>query len=1596
MPASTDPRLEALFEEWGALDRPDASHLADFARQFFGRPGARLFQTHDADSLRRTVEVAYRLASHRVAGDRLADVLQPEELPGRSVVAILQDDRPFLVDTIRLLLRRHGLREQWFLHPTLTVTRSDDGRLERFVGGDAESIPQSQRESLIYIEVFPRLEGEAAAAFIEDLDFVMGRLACVTDDHKRMIRAVRDVEANVEFAGHVTDVAVGRSEKICRFLDWLIDDHFVLLGVRRYDISGTSNAWHVRLRDGAELGIWRAGDEPTTTQTLDDDLPQRLPEALDDPRIIQISKGGIESRIHRAGRIDRVLVKEHDDRGEVCGVCVVSGLFTFAALRTPSSKLPLLAERLEQILEEDGAPAGSHRNKALIAAFDSAPMEFLLDASVQDNATLISEIVEAEGSDEPRVLVRTDSRGRSFYAAVIMPRERYGEILRASIRRLLEQNTSVGFVDDRVSFLEEGTALLHYFCTMKSGSTPDVSSLEREVRRLAANWDDRLTDALIERRGAAEGGELAARYVDAFAEGLRVTTHPADAVRDIEGLEALFATGESQIALRLDRMRPQAPDQMLRLYLQEERLLSDLLPIVDHLGIRVVDARQVSVNALDRPPAHLHALRIEPLGADAAELSAIEGRLGDALRVVLAGTMQSDALNELVLRAGLDWRQVDLIRSYVEYHNQVQASLTRRFVIDVLLQNPEAAELLVRYHEARLAPGMSAEERQALDASLTTDFLAYRDRVHNLNEDRALASLFELVEATLRTNFFARPAGSHRIATKIDPSRIGVIRPPHAYREVFVHGPSMNGIHIRGGPVARGGLRWSDRIDDFRTEVLGLMRTQQLKNGLIVPVGAKGGFVLRKPNTDPRIARTEADEKYAVFVEALLDITDDVDPDGTVRAPEGVHRRDGDDPYLVVAADKGTAHLSDTANAIAVNRGFWLGDAFASGGSVGYDHKKYAITAGGAWACVRHHFDELGLDPETQPYTVAGIGDMSGDVFGNGLLLMRKAKLVAAFDHRHIFLDPDPDPEIAWQERKRLFDLPGSSWADYDVNRLSSGGSVHPRSAKNIEISDGVRGALGITETRLTGPDLVRAILAAPVDLLWNGGIGTYVKASGESHQDVGDRANESVRIDASALRARVIGEGGNLGLSQTARVEAALVGVRLDTDAIHNSAGVDLSDHEVNYKILIAPFVRDGSLSDEDRADRLFGVAEEACASVLAHNRSQALAISLDEARSSRDPEPFRVAIDLLCEAQGVVADEVGLPSEATLRLRKSEGEGLVRPELAVLLGLAKLDLRLALVDSDFVDAEELAPLHAAYYPRALRERFGEALPLHRLRREIVALEATNRIIDSGGITAITSLVAKRGISVPAAASAWIAADSILDAASFRAALRDLKREVGFDAVRDALIEIDAAVEQVARYFAAEGLGLQGATRTAAWRAGLFELSADLGGFLSKAETMRHRDRTSRFGSLGFPDDLAAILAGASLADRGLNIVRLAEDVGQPVSALAPAYARLGDRSQINWIYQNLPHAHAEDAWDRVVLMDLRTEMLSLQRDMTAQAIARRPDEPIAAVDDFLREQSAVIDRAKALLSETVSNPTASSLTVVAQSLMRLRAAQA
>ena len=929
--------LAAVRAELASAGSSRSGEIEAFVEALMRDVDRRLWRTRGGRGLAALAWRMFEFAHDRNANLSLR-VWNPPDTPGRTAIEAAQPDRPFLVDTTRLLLREEGLREECFVHPVLQVDRS----------GGGFALGRGERESVMYVEVAPRVaDPEKLEA---ELRRRLARLEAITDDHRRMLRLVREAEANVEFAGQFIQGASERADKIRRFLEWLSKDNFVLMGTRRYAVAhGEDGALRVSLRPGSGLGLFRDDGSSRFNVPLEGAaIPEEIREQLGDTRIILIGKSRLPSTVHRAGRLDRVLVKEHDQNGQLSGFTVICGLFTFRALRTPGSQIPLLYERLEAILAEKQAAPQSHRQKAIVTTFDQTPAEFLLASHPDACARVIEDIIAAEGSDEPQLVLSVDPNRRSLYAAVVMPRYRYRDELRGLVEAVLAAQFGPLHADSRTSFIEEDTALIHFFCTPAGPRLAEVpyDQLERAVREKVSAWIDRLAEALGARLGVDAGLELAASYESAFSEPYRADTHPHDSARDVLALEQLHAEGGiPQFAFYNEIDAPH--DTLLNIFLAQPRLLSELLPIVDRFGIQVVDARRESVRAAHRAPATLVALRIVSLG-EQADLDALLPRLEGALRTVLGGAAADDPLSALVLVAGLDWREVDCLRSYVAYFEQIQGTLTAATLRETLLANPVATRLLLATFRARLDPALGGE-RAARETSVQGEFERYRARIPSLNEDRALAGLFGLIDATVRTSFFAERA-PYRLSLKLDATRIAELETPRPYREIVVSGAGFFGIHIRGGPIARGGIRYSDRPGDLRTEVLGLMRTQMLKNGIIVPVGAKGGFVVSPAPSSPADARARGDAKYREFIAGLLDVTDNIGANGEVVPPAGVHRRDGDDPYLVVAADKGTAHLSDTANAVASERGFWLGDAFASGGSAGYDHKKYAITARGAWS----------------------------------------------------------------------------------------------------------------------------------------------------------------------------------------------------------------------------------------------------------------------------------------------------------------------------------------------------------------------------------------------------------------------------------------------------------------------------------------------------------------------------------------------------------------------------------------------------------------------------------------------------------------------
>ncbi|MGZ6140582.1 MAG: NAD-glutamate dehydrogenase, partial [Myxococcaceae bacterium] len=1205
---------------------------------------------------------------------------------------------------------------------------------------------------------------------------------------------------------------------------------------------------------------------------------------------------------HRRVKMDYLGVKQVDPGGRIVGELRMIGLFTSKAYMEPARHIPLVRRKLEHIMEAEDLFPGSHDYKAVTALFESFPKDELFAAAAEDLRATVMELLGLEELRRVRLFVRQNLQGRSVSATVALPRDLVSTELRVRLQALFEERFHGESVDYYLSFGETDPARFHFIIHVPEGEIPQVSvsALEHEVVEAARGWDDRLSDALVARMGE-RGHELARRYAGLFPEYYKTAIPVQAAAFDVMKFEMLGPERPYAIGLQSERDVPE-PLTRLKLYKTGGKApLSDLLPILEALGLTVVEEVPTRLQEHEGQGRYLHDFGV--LGPDGRplDLDTVGDLVADTVRAVWDGAAESDSLNRLVPSAALSWREVSILRAYRQYRQLLGGGFTKRYQNDAFVRNGEVARKLVRLFRGRLDPDAADDPDDV--AELEQEVLRDLDAIASLDDDRILRGFLVLILATVRTNVFKADGSLPYISFKLRCSDVPGMPKPVPEWEIFVYSPDMEGVHLRGGYVARGGIRWSDRLEDYRTEILGLMKAQMVKNAVIVPVGAKGGFILKNPPAGREELREEERRQYVVLMRGMLDLTDNIVA-GTAVPPAGVRVLDPDpDAYLVVAADKGTAHLSDTANQVSAEYGFWMGDAYASGGSTGYDHKALGITAKGVWESVKRHFRELGRDVMSEPFTVVGVGDMSGDVFGNGMLLSPETRLVAAFDHRHVFIDPTPDPAASLTERRRLFELAGSSWDDYDRSRISEGGGVWPRSAKAVPLSPQARTALGVQDASLAPNELCRAILRAPVDLFWNGGIGTFVKASSETHLDVGDRANDALRVDGRELRTVVVAEGGNLGFTQEGRIEYAHKGGRINTDAIDNSAGVDCSDHEVNLKILLQLAIEEGELTLEQRNGLLQEVAGDVTAHVLYDNYLQVQILSQEAAVSHLRMEAYEDLMSEL-EARGLLDRALEfLPSTEGMLERAAEGQGLARPRLCVLLAYAKRLLREQILPSPLPDDPYMEADLAAYFPRAVVERFGHLVGRHALRREIIATIITNDVIHSMGITFVPRMVAETGATPDEVARAFLVAREVSDARRRWDAVEGLDGVVSGPVQEELMDGVDGIVEQLARWYLQHIPSLDLGSEIDRGRAGFAELAANLGESATSAWRATRDERLQRLRDAGVPEEPARF--GAVVPDLifAPDILAVARETGRSIPEVAHAFFLLGERLYLDAI---------------------------------------------------------------------------------------------
>lgn len=1435
-------------------------------------------------------------------------------------LAVVNDDMPFLVDSIAAAVSARGLVIERLVHPVVRVLRDASGTLVAIDPADNADAP---RESVTYLETeraSARLRRDLQADILAALTDVR---AAVTDWQAMRRTMLADAE---RLEADKTNSEGGA------LLRWLADNNLTQLGhVVRHRSGSQSSA----------LGICRTSAEdllaPATWERAFDwcDAGHTAPLVIKANRL---------SHVHRRVPLDLFIVPETAE-GRSERLSVHAGIWTSAALAAPPAEIPRMRAHLTALMERLGYAPSGHAGKALVHALTTLPHDLLIGFSDSDLERIATLMMSLTDRPRPRLALVRAPLGRHLYAFVWLPRDTLSTSVRLRVQAMLERAAGAPAMDWALSVEGSDLALIGYVLDIREGdSAPDETALDSELQAMVRGWPQAV-EAELTAGGfdPARAPAIAARYADLFPADYRAQQGAVEAAHDIMTLRAL--AGDAHPQARTARFRRSDHGLRLKLYQREGAIvLSDAVPVLENFGVRVMDEVPTPLAGGQMGTIHDFHLAL-PAGADNDAVLSRSGRIETALSAVLNGQAEDDAFNRLIVMAGLEARETNWLRAWYRYLRQAGTTFSIATAVDALKNAPGVTRGLIDGFIARHDPAFTGDrDSAAADAAASIrDALA---RVAAINDDRLLRAFQAVGNAILRTNAFSdeQAAGDIALAFKLDSALVPGLPKPVPWREVFVYSPRVEGIHLRAGPVARGGLRWSDRRDDFRTEVLGLMKAQRVKNAVIVPTGAKGGFYPKRL-PDPAIDRdgwlTEGREAYRIFVRSLLSLTDNI-VGGDVVHPADIVVRDGPDPYFVVAADKGTASFSDTANAIAQERDFWLDDAFASGGSKGYDHKAIGITARGAWLSMQRHFREIGVDVQTDPIQVVGCGDMSGDVFGNGMLQSRAIRLVAAFDHRHIFLDPDPDPARAWEERARLFALPRSSWADYAADRISQGGGVFARTLKSIPLSPQVRAILGIEAAELDPEALIHAILAAPVDLLWFGGIGTYVKAAHEVHAAVGDPANDALRIDGAEVRARVVGEGANLGVTQAGRIEIALRGGRINADFIDNSAGVDCSDNEVNIKIALASACRAGRLTEDERVRLLAEMTDDVARLVLEDNRLQALALSIAQLPGARGTAAYARLIDVLEEAGELDRRTEGLADPETLARRAADGQGLTRPELAVLLSSAKLLLQRELEASAVPDDPGEEPTLFAAFPPAMRERFAEDIAKHRLRRELIATKLANRMINRIGMIHPFELAEEEGASLPHVAAAFVAAErlfgmeAIWDALD-RAEIAEPARLMLFERAATALRHHMADLLRAGSTLAGSLLNCADSLAP-----GIAALTARTGDLLN-AEAQAARDQRAReLAEAGAPADLADKVLHLFDMDGAVGLAGLATRLGMDPVALTAAFADLGARLGLDWAQQAANRLVPSDPWERLLAAGLARDFQQIRLDFLARYDAR------------------------------------------------------
>jgi glutamate dehydrogenase len=1602
IPAARQKLIERIATSSRRLrKRADPLPADDFIRQYYHGVAEEDLAEYRSEELAAAALAHLRFASARKQSQPLVRIYNAEEARDgwtsrHTVLEVTVEDMPFLVDSLGMVLTQAGLTIHMMVHPVLTVRRDRRGRLVELAEGDRTN-GQFRRESWQHIQ-FDRIGDEQRVRELEQkiLRTLSDVQAAVADWRTMRQRAV---EVAQEIARQPPPAGASEVHEIKALLEWMADNHFTFLGYRQYRLRrGRSEDMLEPLPDTG-LGILRVRRGSSAEPTV---LTGEVRERARQPELLTITKANSMSTVHRATYLDYVGLKTFDSSGRVTGEKRFLGLFTSAVYNRSPREIPLLRHKIDSVVAHFGLDPASHDGKAVTHVLETYPRDELFQSSVPELIRTVRGVVNLYERQRVRVFLRRDTFGRFYSGLVFVPRDRYNTQVRERIEAVIKQQLHATTIESQVQLSDSALARVHMIIRVPSGSRAavDADTLERLIAETVRTWNDRLRAALIETRGELEGRQLADRFTNAYPAAYEEDVSIPVALADMNQLGEVMADPD-RIAMRLAADPAASAETIhLRLFRSASPIaLSQALPILENMGFVVLSEHPYRIEVPGQRPMWLQDFQMQRRDGGTVSPEALGPRFTETFAAVWTGRAENDGFNRLVVVTSMTWRQAAVLRAYCKFLLQTGGTFSQAYMEQVLASNAGIASMLSQLFEAQFDPALKVPRREADLSRVHGEIARLLDAVTSLDEDRILRRFLGAMRATLRTNYYQKDGKDpfkSWLSYKLDPRNVPELPQPRPAFEIFVYSPRVEGVHLRMGHVARGGIRWSDRREDFRTEVLGLMKAQNVKNTVIVPVGAKGGFVPKRlpANASREDVQREGVECYRTFIRGLLDLTDNI-VDGKLVPPPQVVRRDDDDPYLVVAADKGTATFSDIANRISAEYNFWLGDAFASGGSVGYDHKKMGITARGGWECVKRHFRELGIDTQSQDFTAIGIGDMAGDVFGNGMLQSPHLKLLAAFNHQHIFLDPTPDAAASYAERRRLFGLPRSTWEDYDRKLISKGGGVFPRSAKSIKLSPQVQSMFGVKRDSATPLELIKLILCMQVDLLWNGGIGTYVKASDESHAEVGDRANDAVRVTGKELRCRVVGEGGNLGLSQRGRVEYAMHGGKLNTDFVDNSGGVDCSDHEVNIKILLNNLPKRVGLTLEKRNKLLVDMTDEVAQLVLRDNYLQSQALSVLETRAVSDLLEHAHSVRSL-ELSGALDRALEfLPSAEEIIERHKVGRGLTRPELSILLAYSKMALYSRLIDSDVPEDSYLAHELERYFPRLIQQRLGKYLDQHRLRREIIATATTNSMVNRMGPTFARRVQDDTGAGAATVVRAYAIARESYEMRATWSQIEALDTKIKASTQYEMMYETTRLLRFCTYWLIHHQSGkLEIERQVSRLRLGLADLDAALPGVLSGADLTVFESRRAQYREANVPEALAKRMASLAALRSGPDLVEIAENAKLPMNAAARVYFGVGTALLLDWIREEIERLSVEGHWQAVARTTLRDNIYNLQRMLCTQVLSEsRQRAPEQALQTWITRHQKAVDYLRQIVNDMRSLPEMdfATLSVALQAVRRM-----